>query len=400
MLRSLVGSEMCIRDRYQRRVRGTPTFCVMAKRSRAAPALPPPGMRVLVTGGSGFFGQHTVHHILRCWAGCVVACTYSSKPRLTSPMVQLFKMDLQAKESVEACVKEFRPNMVIHLAGVRGLKDVELSRSINLDGLVLLLDVLDAELGIGKYQFSYPSTDLVYGSSESELYESGPRASDLAPIGIYAEEKLMAERVLLDKQALGLNLVLVRGSFIYGWNLYHDTTYDNNFFIQLVGRLSRGQAPTLFLDEWRTPVYVDDAVNIMTTASLKFFMDPCAAGSRIFNLTSGELITRYEFGLEVCHVFGFDKNLIQAKTLHTDPELQPLALSRPRKLHLSDALVRHELGLELHGVRSALEALHEMQENLQCDGYFHVTSPKRPKQPSAHLPPDLSLLTPSNKSQG
>eukprot|EP00658_Telonema_sp_P-2_P005158 TRINITY_DN1193_c0_g1_i1.p1 TRINITY_DN1193_c0_g1~~TRINITY_DN1193_c0_g1_i1.p1 ORF type:complete len:209 (+),score=75.18 TRINITY_DN1193_c0_g1_i1:46-627(+) len=34
MLRSLVGSEMCIRDRYQRRVRGTPTTSMPARSSR------------------------------------------------------------------------------------------------------------------------------------------------------------------------------------------------------------------------------------------------------------------------------------------------------------------------------------------------------------------------------
>eukprot|EP00658_Telonema_sp_P-2_P021860 TRINITY_DN18717_c0_g1_i4.p1 TRINITY_DN18717_c0_g1~~TRINITY_DN18717_c0_g1_i4.p1 ORF type:complete len:179 (+),score=56.29 TRINITY_DN18717_c0_g1_i4:154-690(+) len=38
MLRSLVGSEMCIRDRYQRRVRGRRSACCVRQR---APAMPP-----------------------------------------------------------------------------------------------------------------------------------------------------------------------------------------------------------------------------------------------------------------------------------------------------------------------------------------------------------------------
>eukprot|EP00658_Telonema_sp_P-2_P067752 TRINITY_DN56690_c0_g1_i2.p1 TRINITY_DN56690_c0_g1~~TRINITY_DN56690_c0_g1_i2.p1 ORF type:complete len:109 (+),score=16.87 TRINITY_DN56690_c0_g1_i2:125-451(+) len=45
MLRSLVGSEMCIRDRYQRRVRGVGIYNVMSKqapvdRVLAAPLIP------------------------------------------------------------------------------------------------------------------------------------------------------------------------------------------------------------------------------------------------------------------------------------------------------------------------------------------------------------------------
>eukprot|EP00658_Telonema_sp_P-2_P045850 TRINITY_DN3386_c0_g1_i4.p2 TRINITY_DN3386_c0_g1~~TRINITY_DN3386_c0_g1_i4.p2 ORF type:complete len:169 (-),score=18.43 TRINITY_DN3386_c0_g1_i4:298-804(-) len=73
MLRSLVGSEMCIRDRYQRRVRGCSLGCnVLASRNRVMPhkpsrsvEVPRAGVFLAVLSLAGFFSfmGTTVAHI-------------------------------------------------------------------------------------------------------------------------------------------------------------------------------------------------------------------------------------------------------------------------------------------------------------------------------------------------
>merc|ERR1719272_2909072 len=99
-------------------------------------------------------------------------------------------MDLLDKDEMTAVVKEFKPEVVVHTAGVRGLRNTELSHRINIGGLEIFLDVLDAELGEGEYQFTYISTDLVYAHSDSIIREN---EGILAPIGTYALEKKEAE---------------------------------------------------------------------------------------------------------------------------------------------------------------------------------------------------------------
>lgn len=303
--------------------------------------------------------------------------TYSTTSRLQGCVTR--RMDLLNNDSMVAVVQEFKPEIVIHTAGVRGLKDTELSHRINIGGLVSFLDVLDAQLGEGGYNFTYISTDLVYAHSDGVISEHD---AELNPIGTYATEKVEAEELLQTRrQRTSLNLAIVRGPFIYGWNLYHDTSYNNNFFIQMVTKLSAGESPTLFDDEFRTPVYIEDASHIIVGAALKFAREPHAEGSRVFNLTSGEVITRYEFGLEICKAFGFDCKLVDRKTLHDgNPEMAELAKRRPQRIHLSDEIVRTELGLKPHGVQGALKILaHENQKHERnTDGYFHVSSPALP----------------------
>eukprot|EP00658_Telonema_sp_P-2_P039015 TRINITY_DN278_c0_g1_i27.p2 TRINITY_DN278_c0_g1~~TRINITY_DN278_c0_g1_i27.p2 ORF type:complete len:134 (-),score=65.77 TRINITY_DN278_c0_g1_i27:48-407(-) len=114
MLRSLVGSEMCIRDRYQRRVRGTHTTTHGTQRRRHCPPIQGrariqgqvrhrphvgdhQGPRVLPRGGRGaggveptfffffFFKQKTAYEMLRSLVGSEMCIRDSTCLLYTSP---------------------------------------------------------------------------------------------------------------------------------------------------------------------------------------------------------------------------------------------------------------------------------------------------------------------------
>ena len=63
--------------------------------------------RVLVTGGSGFLGSHVVDELKR--RGCLTVFAPRSKD-----------YDLREKDQTQRCLRELKPNLVIHLAAVVG----------------------------------------------------------------------------------------------------------------------------------------------------------------------------------------------------------------------------------------------------------------------------------------
>src|SRR5688572_7188317 len=68
---------------------------------------PPAKRRVLVTGGSGFLGQHVLSVLAERGYQNVVAPTHA-------------ECDLTQPAQVAACVRDVRPDAIIHLAAVVG----------------------------------------------------------------------------------------------------------------------------------------------------------------------------------------------------------------------------------------------------------------------------------------
>src|SRR3712207_2391066 len=75
---------------------------------RMSLATPPHGQpRIMVTGGSGFLGQHVLAALARRGYDDVVAPSHA-------------QYDLTRSEQVAACLRDIRPDAILHLAAVVG----------------------------------------------------------------------------------------------------------------------------------------------------------------------------------------------------------------------------------------------------------------------------------------
>ena len=130
---------------------------------------------VLVTGGAGYIGSHTVVELLQCGYGAVVvdnlsnSCEESLKrvEQITGKEVKFYNADVRDKSALDKIFNENKIDWVIHFAGLKAVgesceKPVEYYDN-NLYGTLVLLQAM-REHGCKKIVFSSSAT--VYGDPE------------------------------------------------------------------------------------------------------------------------------------------------------------------------------------------------------------------------------------------
>ena len=161
-------------------------------------------MDVLITGGAGFIGSHTVIELAGAGFNPVVVDNYAnSSPRVMERVadiigapVSFYEGDVRERALLDRIFKDHRIDAVIHFAGLKAVgESVEKPLAYyqnNIDSTLTLLDRMNAN-GVKGLVFSSSAT--VYGVPEElPLTESMPRRST----NPYGWTKVMIEQILED----------------------------------------------------------------------------------------------------------------------------------------------------------------------------------------------------------
>ncbi len=158
-------------------------------------------MAILVTGGTGFIGSHTVVELLNAGEDVVVVDNfYNSKPGVINAIKEItgkgfgfYEGDVCDKALVERIFAENFIEAVIHFAGYKAVgesvvKPIMYYRN-NIDSTLSLIEVMQ-KYGCKKFVFSSSAT--VYGIPEKvPVSEDAP----LSAINPYGSTKLMIENI-------------------------------------------------------------------------------------------------------------------------------------------------------------------------------------------------------------
>ena len=161
-------------------------------------------MAILVTGGAGFIGSHTMVELLNEDNEVIVLDNFcNSKPivldrikKITGKDFKFYEADLLDYDAVEKIFKENKIDSVIHFAGLKAVGE-SVSQPLryyhnNLTGTFNLCSIMQ-KYGAKRIVFSSSAT--VYGKPESvPIREDFP----LSTTNPYGETKLMIERRLKD----------------------------------------------------------------------------------------------------------------------------------------------------------------------------------------------------------
>lgn len=162
-------------------------------------------MSVLVTGGAGYIGSHTVVELLDAGYEVVVVDNFSnSSPEalqaikdITHKDFKFYEVDLLDKENLDKVFEENKDiTSVIHFAGLKAVgesvaKPIEYYHN-NITGTLMLVDVMRKH-NVKKIVFSSSAT--VYGDPATvPIKESFPKSAT----NPYGQTKLMIEQILED----------------------------------------------------------------------------------------------------------------------------------------------------------------------------------------------------------
>lgn len=164
-------------------------------------------MAILVTGGTGFIGSHTVVELIQAGKEVVIVDNFSnSKPevlnrieKITGTRPTFYEADLLDKPAIDQIFDEQKIDAVIHFAGLKAVgesvhKPLEYYHN-NITGTLMLCQSM-REHGCKKIVFSSSAT--VYGMNNPVPFKEGMPTSATNP---YGYTKVMIEQILTDLAA-------------------------------------------------------------------------------------------------------------------------------------------------------------------------------------------------------
>lgn len=159
---------------------------------------PSPKTTVLVTGGAGYIGSHTVTHLLQQKHRVVVLDNLSTGfSEAVPPNAEFICGDIRDRSLLTQVMGDHKVHSIIHFAAKLNVKESMQQPLDYYENNVLgFLSTLQAAQAAGVQNLVFSSSSNVFGdvSSEKRIDESVPKV----PINPYGRSKLICEEILKD----------------------------------------------------------------------------------------------------------------------------------------------------------------------------------------------------------
>jgi nucleoside-diphosphate-sugar epimerase len=197
------------------------------------------GLRVLITGATGFIGSHLTRRLVDDGAQVhaltsTVSSVYPQRLLDLREQITLHEGSLDDRSAMDAVADVTRPEYVFHLGAYthvgKSWQRVDECVQVNVQGTVNLLQAL-APYGYRK--FVYTGTSEIYGDVEVPFREEGP----VNPISPYSVSKYAGERYCrMFFQGRSWPIVMVRP-----FNAYGPSQSPDRVIPEIIVRALRGQ---------------------------------------------------------------------------------------------------------------------------------------------------------------
>lgn len=278
------------------------------------------GVKLLITGGSSYVGQHLVPAALS--AGFEVTYTYfSTTPPLPEP-ARGVQLDMTDGRAIDALFDQIRPDAVVHLAGSnRSDKMVDVIEK----GAAYLCAAAD-RWGVRLVHYS---TDVIFGGESAPYREYDPPK----PRHAYGNAKYQAEK----KVSALKNGVIIRPTLIFGLKILDRSTE------WMLEALKKGEPVNLFTNQYRNPISIDTLIELTFKA-----IDSTYSG--VLHAGGSQRLSRAEFGEKLLRYWGVtDFELLRSVEMGSDAPW-------PANTILDTQLTEKLLKIEFPSVDGVLEA--------------------------------------------
>ncbi|MCK6380633.1 MAG: SDR family oxidoreductase [Leptospiraceae bacterium] len=295
--------------------------------------------RILITGGTGLLGKAL---IATAPVDAIIAVTYMNDMISNLPAsIESKKINLEFPDDLFRFVKEFKPDVLFHTAGIGSVDDAEKNQThakkINYDTLAPLVECLNKLHST----LVFISSNAVYdGESPPYNEESEQRA-----VNYYGQLKILSEKYVRENSS---QYIIIRPILIYGWP--QEGRRDNPFS-WIVKKLSNNEPMKLVNDTVTMPLLDRDCANVCWK-SLSF-------PGQSFNVAGSEKTTFYDFGKVIAEEFGFNSDLLSP----VGSDAFPTIAKRPRDTSYDISKIRTLLEFHPVGIREGARYLKETRSS-------------------------------------
>lgn len=301
-------------------------------------------MAILVLGGAGYIGSHTVYELIDAGRDVVVADNLQTGFRqAVHPKARFYEVDIRNRAALEHVFESEDIEGVIHFAACSQVGESMTAPlkyyDNNLYGTMVLLETMVAH-GVDKIVFS--STAATYGEPERVPILESDRTE---PTNCYGETKLAMEHMMSwVSRAHGLRFVALRyfnacGAHISG--KIGEAHNPETHLVPLILQVPNGQRPKIMMfgDDYPTPdgTCIRDYIHVTDLAQAHILaLDYLLNGgeNNVFNLGNG-------VGFSVREVVECARKV----TGHPIPaEIAPRRAGDPAQLIASSAKAKEVLG--------------------------------------------------------
>lgn len=289
-------------------------------------------MRLLVTGASGLLGLNLALEASRDHDvfGSV------NRNQLKNAPFDVIHSDLTQDGSLELLFEISRPDWVINCAALANLEACEaqpdLAEKLNIE----LPEKLAQIVAKGGARMVHISTDAVFDGIKGNYTET----DQANPLSKYAVTKLHGEQAVISANP---DAIIARVN-LFGWSLSGKRSLAEWF----VNNLSAEREIQGFTDVYFCPLLANDLGKIL----LEMFVKGLEG---IYHVVSSECSSKYDFGIKIAELFGYDTSLIRPVSLADSN----LIAERSLNLTMNPDKLRKALGAPSPSLEIGLAQFHQ-----------------------------------------
>ena len=248
-------------------------------------------MRILITGGTGLLGKALID---TAGSNYEIIATYLDRCALSdTSQVRYRKIDTRDEERNLRLFMDFKPDVVIHAAGIGSPDYAEQhkdeARAVNVGGTRTIIRNCEKF----KTKLIYVSSNGIYAGDRAPYSET----DDPRPINFYGRLKLESENLA---RKAAVQQAIARPILMYGWN---HPFGRSNIVTMAFSRLKNGEKVFVYDDVYVNPIFSECCARAIWKIAEDENYD-------IFNLAGKDRVSIYELVLEAARIFGLDTGLI------------------------------------------------------------------------------------------
>ncbi len=279
-------------------------------------------MKLLITGGSGLLGKALIEG---AGAAHEIAATFLGDYEMADTgQTRYYKLDIDDQAGHERLFADFRPEVVVHTAGIGNPdfaeKNQALTWRINVDGTSRLLALCAAHGS----KFIYISSNGIYDGAHAPYGENDPAE----PLNYYGRTKLAGEAAT---RGAAVTAAIVRPILMYGW---HYPFERKNIVTMALAALRRGAAVNAYDDVFSNPLYAGACAE-----AIYAIIEGGKYGD--FNIAGRDRVSIFQLLRQAAASFGLDPELIKPVQQGFFNEL----VARPKDTSYRTDKMERELGL-------------------------------------------------------